>query len=112
MIHDSSDGEIVLSENGALVAGPDAAVEALLARLVLPQTSAKSVVRSVKNLFLDLSSAAAVPSVYNPKWVRMTSESYGRMQELGGFQLSADGLISRVLRGDMGRIDSILWTDQ
>lgn len=111
MIHDSSDVEIVLSENGALVAGPDAAVEALLARLDLPQTSAKPVGRSVKNLFLDLSSAAAVASAYDPKWVRMTSESYGRMQELGGFQLSADGLISGVLRGDMGRIDSIVKFD-
>jgi hypothetical protein len=111
VIHDSSDVEIVLSENGALVAGPDAAVEALLARLDLPQTSAKPVGRSVKNLFLDLSSAAAVASAYDPKWLRMTSESYGRMQELGGFQLSADGLISGVLRGDMGRIDSILKFD-
>lgn len=111
MIHDSNDVDIVLSENGALVAGPDAAVEALLARLDLPQTSAAPVGRSVKNLFLDLSSAAAVASAYDPKWVRMTSESYERMQELGGFQLSTDGLMSGVLRGDMGRIDSILKFD-
>lgn len=111
MIHDSSDVEIVLSENGALVAGPDAAVEALLARLDLPQTSAEPVGRSVKNLFADLTGAAAVASAFDPKWVRMTSESYERMQELGGFQFSSDGLISGVLRGDMGRIDSILKFD-
>lgn len=111
MTPDSSDVEIVLSENGALVAGPDAAVEALLARLDLPQTSAEPVGRSVKNLFFDLSSAVSVASAYDPRWVRMTSESYGRMQELGGFQLSADGLISGVLRGGKGRIDSILKFD-
>ncbi|MBD7996463.1 hypothetical protein H9639_14275 [Arthrobacter sp. Sa2CUA1] len=111
MMHDSSDVEIVLSENGALVAGPDEAVEALLARLDLPQTSAKPVGRSVKNLFVDLTSTAAIASAYDPKWVRMTSESYGRVQELGGIQLTADGLFSGVLRGDMGRIDSILKFD-
>ena len=111
MIQDPSDVEIVLSENGALVAGPDAAVKALLVRLDLPQTSATSVGQSVKNMFADLTSVAALTSAYDPKWVRMTSESYGRMQELGGFQLSADGLISGVLRGDTGRIDSILKFD-
>lgn len=111
MIHDSSDVEIVLSENGALVAGPDEAVSALLARLDLPQTSAEPVGQSVKNLFADLTSAAALTSAFDPRWVRMTSESYGRMQELGGFQFSANGLIAGVLRGDMGRIDSYLMFD-
>ena len=111
MIHDSSDVEIVLSTNGALVAGPDEAVAALLARLDIPTTSVEPVGQSVKSMFADLTSAAALSSAVDPRWVRMTSESYGRMQELGGFQLSADGLISGVLRGDMGRIDSILKFD-
>ncbi|MFJ2509349.1 hypothetical protein [Arthrobacter citreus] len=111
MIQDPSDVEIVLSENGALVAGPDEAVKTLLARLEIQHTSAEPVGQSVKNMFADLTSAAALTSAFDPKWVRMTSESYARMQELGGFQLSADGLISGVLRGDSGRIDSILKFD-
>ncbi|WP_433123000.1 hypothetical protein ACQ7FX_02435 [Arthrobacter koreensis] len=111
MIHDPGDVEIVLSENGALVAGPDEAVKTLLARLEIQHTPAEPVGQSVKNMFADLTSAAALTSAFDPKWVRMTSESYGRMQELGGFQLSADGLISGVLRGDTGRIDSILKFD-
>lgn len=111
MIQDPSDVEIVLSENGALVAGPDEAVKTLLARLEIQHTSAEPVGQSVKNMFADLTSAAALTSAFDPKWVRMTSESYARMQEFGGFQLSADGLISGVLRDDSGRIDSILKFD-
>ena len=86
MIHDSRDVEIVLSANGALVAGPDEAVAALLARLDIPNTSVEPVGQSVKSMFADLTSAAALASAFDPRWVRMTSESYGRMQELGGFQ--------------------------
>ena len=108
VIHDSSDVEIVLSKNGALVAGPDEAVAALLARLDIPRDSIEPVGQSVKNLFADLTGTAALVSAFDPRWVRMTSESYARMQELGGFQISADGLIAGVLRGDMGRIDSYL----
>ena len=111
VIHDSNDVEIILSENGALVAGPDDAVAALLARLNVPNDATDAVGQSVKNLFADLAGAAALVSAYDPRWVRMTSESYARMQALGGFQLSGDGLIAGVLRGDMGRIDSYLKFD-
>lgn len=106
--HDSSDVDILLSENGALVAGPDEAVNALLARLNVSHVSAEPAGKAVKNLFADLTGAAALASAFDPRWVRMTSESYSRMQELGGFQILPDGLIAGVLRGDMGRIDSIM----
>lgn len=108
MIHDSQDIEIVFSEHGALVAGPDGAVAALLARLDLPATSVESAAQSAKDLFAGLTGVAGVASAFDPRWMRMTSESYARLQELGGFEKDAQGLISGVLRGDKGRIDQFL----
>lgn len=111
MTQDSHDVEIVLSEHGALVAGPDGAVAALLARLELPATSVESAGQSAKDLFAGLVGIAGVASAFDPKWMRMTSESYAQLQDLGGFQMDAQGLISGVLRGDKGRIDQFLKFD-
>ena len=52
-----------------------------------------------------------VASAFDPKWMRMTSESYARLQDLGGFQMDTQGLISGVLRGDRGHIDRFLKFD-
>lgn len=111
MIHDSTDVEIVLSENGALVAGPDEAVAALLSRLEIPDVSTESAGQSVKNLFADLTGVASVASAFDPKWVHLSSESFARAQELGGLQKNAQGLIVGVLRGEKGRLDQFLQFD-
>lgn len=111
MTQDSHDVDIVLSEHAALVAGPDGAVAALLARLELSATSVESAGQSAKDLFAGLVGVAGVASAFDPKWMRMTSDSYARLQELGGFQMDAKGLVSGVLRGEKGRIDQFLKFD-
>lgn len=111
MTHESSDIEIVLSEHGALVAGPDEAVAALLARVEASSASMESAGQSAKDLFAGVMGVGAIGAAFDPRWLHLSGESFSRMQQLGGLQQNAEGLFVGVLRGDKGRIDQHLKFD-
>lgn len=106
-----SEVQIVVSGDSALVAGSDAAVAMLFERLDVKPSSAKPTGQSAKDLFAGILGIDALASGFDPRWVHMTSESYQRLNELGSFNQLQGGLLSGVIRGDMGRIDQYMKFD-
>ncbi|CEA09687.1 hypothetical protein BN1051_03059 [Arthrobacter saudimassiliensis] len=86
-------------------------MSSLLSRLELPAEALDTAEQSAKDLLAGLSGVAAVATASDPQWLRVTNESYARLQELAGFNVPKDGLIAGVVRGDKGRIDQFLKFD-
>lgn len=81
-------------------------ISTLLSRLDVDANQARKAGRGTAHLVAKATWLGAVLTSLDDSWVQLTPESLLRLVGLAKFNLSQDGVFSRVMRGAEGQIDS------
>lgn len=102
----SSEVGIHVSGGTAVLAGDPDMISTLLSRLDVDANQARKAGRGTADLVAKTTGLGAVLSSLDGSWVQLTPESHLRLVELAKFNPAQGGVLSGVIRGTKGQIDS------